>query len=528
MAAAFDPGVLLQVRGLHKSYAAPVLTDVDFDLRSGEVHALLGANGAGKTTLARIVSGLMFPDQADMQLAGEAYAPADKMAAERRGVHIVQQELNLIDTLSVAENLFLNCLDARLGFLRKTALRGRACEALAAVGLDEIDPDTPVSRLGIGQQQLIEIAAALSRRCRLLILDEPTAALTGPQVDLLFQHIERLKHEGVGIIYVSHRLDEIRRIADRATILRDGRVVATEPVERLTVEQIVELMVGREVRRRSQHRRRELGPVALRVTNLTRRPLVQNVSFEVFGGEVFGIAGLVGSGRTELLRAIFGADAAESGTVQVRADGVPRRFRHPCEAVGAGLAMIPEDRKSHGLLLSQSIRINTTLSSLRAVSKPRGWISADREDSATEHYSNVMGVQRQSIEQPVEQLSGGNQQKVVVGRWLMRGGDVFLFDEPTRGIDVAAKAVVYDQLNELADDGKSLVVVSSDLEELLAICDRIGVMSAGRMVATFERGRWSQQAIMNAAISGYLEASMDCGNPRDFQNPGDLTFGRKH
>jgi ribose transport system ATP-binding protein len=286
-------------------------------------------------------------------------------------------------------------------------------------------------------------------------------------------------------------------------VLRDGRVVATRSVEQLTIDEIVRLMVGRQLGAQHREASRPIGAVALRVERLTREPAVREVSFEVRRGEVLGIAGLVGSGRTELLRAIFGADRARSGAVYVN-EGSPRQFHQPREAVRAGLAMIPEDRKQHGLLLDKPVRMNATLAHLAALARPRGWINLRVEHRAAEEYSDLVAVQRASVEQPAVELSGGNQQKVVIARWLMRGADVLLFDEPTRGIDVAAKQTIYRLLGDLASAGKALVVVSSDLLELMAICDRMAVMSAGRMVATFDRADFDQNRIMTAAVSGYL------------------------
>jgi ribose transport system ATP-binding protein len=425
--------------------------------------------------------------------------------AEAQGVHIVQQELNLIPTLSVAENLFLNRMPNRWGMLRRRVLYDRAIDALRLVGLEDVAPDTPVGRLGVGQQQLVEIGAALSRNCRLLILDEPTAALTDPQIDRLFTHIERLRQSDVGVIYISHRMDELRRIADRATILRDGRVVCAERMDNLSTDQIVHLLAGKEVERESHHSQRKLGPVRLQVNELSRGDQVQQVHFHVRAGEIFGIAGLVGSGRTELLRAIFGADRAESGHVGVGESQATQRFKTPRAAVAAGMAMIPEDRRHHGLLLSQSVRDNVTLGNLPAFRSVIGTIRSAAERNAAQQYCRTMDVQCHGLQQRVDHLSGGNQQKVVMARWLMRDAEVYLFDEPTRGIDVSAKATVYHLLNELAGRGRAVVVVSSELRELLAICDRIGVMSAGKMTEIFARGEWSQEKIMDAALRGYSQ-----------------------
>lgn len=510
---------LFRLRGVHKSYAAPVLTAIHLEVRAGEVHALMGANGAGKSTLAKVISGLVAPDQGEMFLAGERYAPAGKAGAEALGVHIVQQELNLIGTLSVAENLFLNRLPARFGFVASGTLYREAREALKAVGLEDVDPDTKVEELGVGKQQLVEIAAALTRRCRVLILDEPTAALTDPQVELLFQHIDRLKASGVGIVYISHRLEELRQIADRATILRDGEVVTSEAFSELTLEEIVRRMVGQDGDDLTQQRARDGRPeggleeeidespdgtaVGLRVQGLCRGSFVQDVTFEVRRGEIFGISGLVGSGRTELLRAIFGADRAESGTVQV-GEIEPQLFSSPRDAVRAGLALIPEDRKHQGLLLTQSVRVNLTLGKIQELANAFGWIGAREEENEARQASLRLRVRSTGLEQEVAELSGGNQQKVVIGRSLLGHAEVFLFDEPTRGIDVGAKAVVYQLLKDLAEEGKCVLVVSSELLELLAICDRIGVLSAGRMAAIFNREDASQEKILNASFSGYV------------------------
>jgi ribose transport system ATP-binding protein len=509
MSAAHSPPTepLLTIEGLNKAFAAPVLRNVNLTVLPGQVHALIGANGAGKTTLARIVTGLLAPCAGQMQLNSQPYAPASKSEAEDAGVHIVQQELNLIPTLSVAENLFLNQLNNRAGFIQRGTLLQRATDALAAVGLEHIDPAIPVSELGVGLQQLIEIAGTLARKCRLLILDEPTAALTDPQIDQLFHHIRRLKTEGVGIIYISHRMDEIRRIADHATILRDGQVVASDPVADLTLDQIVHLMAGRAVEHEFKHRQRTLGPVVMKVDQLTRTPAVDNVSFKVHAGEILGIAGLVGSGRTELLRAIFGADRPDSGSVQLPTSSSPgpRRFTSPRAAVQAGVVMVPEDRKHHGLLLSQPVRVNATLSRITTLTRPAGWINRNAEHRAADQLAETLHIHAHSLEQSIAELSGGNQQKTLIARWLLHDYPVMLFDEPTRGIDVAAKAHIYHLLNELADAGRAIVVVSSDLAELIALCDRIAVMSAGRMVADFTRSEWSHDKIMAASISGYLE-----------------------
>jgi ribose transport system ATP-binding protein len=492
---------LLELHGLCKSYAAPVLVDVALDLRAGEVHALLGANGAGKTTLSRIVSGLTPADAGAMLLGGEPYAPAGKQAADRQGVQMVMQEPSLVAGLSVAENLYLNHLPRRFGLVRFGKLKEEARQLLAEVGLPHLDPRAPVGTLGVGQQQLVEVAKALSRPCRVLILDEPTAALTGPQVEALFDRVRRLKEAGVGVLYITHRMDELRRIADRATVLRDGRVVATRPMAELDNDEVIRLTVGAGARQAAETRRRVPGPVALRVKGLSRGEAVRDVSLEVRRGEILGVAGLIGSGRTELLRAIFGADRADAGQIALGDRPARRPFRHPREAVRSRVGMIPEDRKLQGLLLPRPIATNCTLGNLDGVGR---WLDPRREGRLAAPRLDALHTVYASLEQPVRELSGGNQQKVLMARWLLRDCDVLLFDEPTRGIDVAAKRTIYQALDDLAARGKALVVVSSDLRELMELCDRILVLSAGRAAGVFERGAWSEEALTAAAFRGYL------------------------
>ncbi len=496
---------LLQVSGLQKSYNVPVLTDFDFELRAGEVHALIGSNGAGKSTFARILCGLTPPNGGQILFGGKPHAPRSKREAEEAGVVMVLQELNVINTLSVAENIFLDRLPRRAGFVRFPELNAQARQALAKVGLEDLDPTTPASQLGVGQQQLVEIAGALAQNCRLLILDEPTAALTDPEIEKLFENIRRLQAEGVGIIYVSHRMDEIRRISSRVTVLRDGRRVSTHNAADVQPSDLVREMVGHDLPERKSMAERPAGAVALRVRNLRRGSRVQDVSFEVRGGEILGLAGLIGAGRTETLRAIFGADKKDSGEIFVGGSAQPIEIRGPGDAIRAGIGMVPEDRKQDGLLLPQSIRVNTTLSTLRQHTRAGGWVDVAAETKTAESLRQRLAVRCASLEQAVSELSGGNQQKVVIGRWLARDCKVLLFDEPTRGIDVAAKDLIYQLLRDLAGQGKAVVMVSSELPELMALCDRILVMSVGRIAAEFLPGQWTQEKITQAAFSGHLD-----------------------
>lgn len=496
---------LLQVTGLQKSYSVPVLSDFNFELAQGEVHALVGSNGAGKSTFARILCGLTTPEAGGLRLAGRPYAPRSKREAEDAGVVMVMQELNVIGTLTVAENIFLNRLPSRAGFVRFGELNRMARQALARVGLTNVDPSTPADRLGVGHQQLVEIAGALAQNCRLLILDEPTAALTDPEIERLFENIRKLQAEGVGIIYVSHRMDEIRRIAHRTTVLRDGRRIATHPAADTSPAELVREMVGHDLPERRGGGARQMGAIALSVRGLCAGNRVRNVSFEVHGGEILGLAGLIGSGRTETLRAIFGADPRQQGEIRLGAEMRPVDIREPSDAVRAGIGMVPEDRKLDGLLLAQSIRVNTTLATLFRHVRRGGWLDFRKEQQTSDSLRARLGLRCASLEQAVSELSGGNQQKVVVARWLARDCKVLLFDEPTRGIDVAAKDLIYQLLRDLAAEGKAVVMVSSELTELMALCDRILVMSAGRIAAEFFPGNWTQEAITQAAFSGYMD-----------------------
>jgi ribose transport system ATP-binding protein len=504
-----DTAPVLRVHGIGKTYAEPVLADVSLELQAGEVLALTGENGAGKSTLSKIIGGLVTPTTGSMTLGGAAYTPASRKDAEALGVRMVMQELNLLPTLSVAENLFLNRLPQRgmFGWIDRAKLREDARHAMAQVGLDAIDPDTLVGTLGIGHQQMVEIARNLIGDCRVLILDEPTAMLTAREVDLLFEQVERLKARGVALVYISHRLEELKRIARRAAVLRDGRLVHVDEMANLSTDRLVTLMVGRDIGDRIDLGERRIGKVAFKVSGMTREPAVREVSFEVKAGEIFGISGLIGAGRTELMRLIYGADRADAGTVSVAREGgapEPVTIASPSDAVKHGIALITEDRKGEGLLLSQPIAANISLGHLGSVSS-RGVVDGRREAALARRQIDAMRIRSSGPSQAVSELSGGNQQKVVIGRWLARDCSVLLFDEPTRGIDVGAKFDIYALMGALAREGRALVVVSSDLRELMAICDRIAVMSAGRMTGLFERENWTQDALLAAAFAGYAK-----------------------
>lgn len=502
---------LLVANNLSKQYGrVTVLDSVSIDVAAGEIHALIGANGAGKSTLCKILSGLVARTSGEIVFDAKGYDPRNKQGAESVGIEIVQQELNLIPTLSVAENLMLTRLPSRLGIIRRNALFAHAAELLARVGMEDVDPHALVQSLGIGRQQMVEIASTLGRHCKLLILDEPTAALSGREADRLFQWLTRLQESGVGIIYISHRLDEIKRLSNRVTVLRDGKRVETRRTETLSTDDMIRMMSGdglassHAVGRPSQRQTDDETRTALRVEHLTGGP-IRDVSFTVGRGEILGITGLIGSGRTELLRAIFGADRGIAGSVFVGDDPTPRRFHHPGEAVAAGLAMVTEDRKQSGLLLSKSVVTNTTLSSLWKRFSTGGWLRTAKERDTTLSMCESLEIRCTDIDQAVATLSGGNQQKVFVSKWMVRDAEVFLFDEPTRGIDIAARRLIYRLMDSLAESGKGLVIVSSELEELFETCDRIAVMSRGGMTGTFTRGEWSREKIMQASFAGHRD-----------------------
>ncbi len=498
---------LLQISGLNKSFSASVkaLSGVDFDLKAREIHAIVGENGAGKSTLSRIIAGIEQPDAGEMRLRGQLFSPASRADADRSGVRMVMQELNLIGTLTIAESIFIDRMPHRYGVIDYRRLNREAREVMEHIGLGALDPARQVQYLGVGQQQMVEIAAGLSRRCEVLILDEPTAALTGIEIDLLFHQIEKLKAAGVSIIYISHRMEEVQRIADRITVLRDGKIVATHPAREVTIDVIIKEMVGRELSRLRPPVAGPKGDIALRVRGLSSGERVRDVSFDLHRGEILGFAGLMGSGRTETMRAIFGADRAEDGCIYLGNSETPLRIRGPRDAVRAGIALLTENRKEQGLLLSLSLRANITLARLKYLVR-FGWLKPSMERAVAGRLAINLGVRAASIEQKASELSGGNQQKIVIARWLFRDSDILIFDEPTRGIDIGAKFEIYRMLRELTERGKAIIVVSSELQELIGICDRIAVMSAGRLAAIVERDRFDQDGIMVLALSGYIDS----------------------
>lgn len=500
------PAPLLSIHALHKRFAVPVLKGIELELLAGEVHALMGANGAGKTTLCNIICGFLAADSGDMRYQGNDYAPSTPADSQSRNIRMVMQELKLIDNLSVAENLFLGELPTRYGFVDFNKLFDSAQQVLDRFGLQDIDPRQTMSSLGIGQQQLLEIARVLIHPCDLLLLDEPTAALTEPQVDLLFNEITKLKENGTGILYVSHRMDEIKRISDQITVLRDGQTMASAKADDISQKEIIKLMSGQESNDASHYCKREKGPLALRINNLSTRERLSDISLDLYHGEILGIGGLVGSGRTELLRAIYGADHISSGHIQLAGDAKREIKNDPLLAVKNGIGFITEDRKQQGLLLTQAIESNMSLASLDKFSNKLGWLNRKNEHDNTEAHRQALDIKFDHSRQAIRELSGGNQQKVIIARWLSKQCDILLFDEPTRGIDIQTKLMIYALLDELARKGTAIMIVSSETEELLAVCDRIAVMSNGYLAAGFEREEFNLENLTAAAFSRYTGA----------------------
>ncbi|MGK9230195.1 sugar ABC transporter ATP-binding protein [Inquilinus limosus] len=486
----------LSIRGIGKAYGGiTVLQDVDLDIRPGEVLALLGENGAGKSTLSSVISGLVPPSTGSMTWQGRPYAPASPGEAIAAGIGLIHQEMKLLPDLTIAENVFVGRLPARGGRIDRAEMNRRAGEQLRRLGLD-IAPTKLVRELRVAAQQQVEIAKALTLNSRLLILDEPTAALGGEETERLFQQIERLKRDGVSFIYISHRLDEIARIADRIAVLRDGRLVATHDTAQVPVKTLVEQMVGRSVDRMFPTVSVPEERTRLEVSGLTAADGgFRDISFTVRAGEVFGIAGIVGAGRTELVRGIVGADPVASGRVAV--DGRAVDLRGPSDAIRAGVMLVPEDRKLQGVVLDHTIADNIAYANFDRIA-PGGWISPVRVRGFAADLIARIGV-KGTPGQRAGNLSGGNQQKVVIAKWIARDPKVFILDEPTRGIDVGARAAIYDVVAGLAATGMAVVVVSSDLDEVLGLSHRVMVLARGRNQGILDRDQANRVSVMELA-----------------------------
>ncbi len=491
--------LLLDARHISKSFAGlRALDRVSFDLRSGEVHALVGENGAGKSTLIKIITGAEQADAGTLTVAGVPLISIDTQTTRGLGIAAIYQQPALFPHLTVAENIALS-LERGSPWRRidRKARRRRASELLARIGAT-LDPDRLVGTLTMPEQQIVEIAKAIGADARIVIMDEPTASLSDREVERLFEVIARLRAAGAGIIYISHRLEEIATIADRITVLRDGETVATRDARDVTRTDLIRMMVGRELDAVFPKRQVPLGDTALSVRDLSNaRTGVQGVSLSVRRGEILGLAGLVGSGRTQLAETIFGLTPATGGEIAIA--GNPVAIASPADAIDRGIAYVPEDRRQHGVVLEMSVAANATLASLPAVSR-NGLISREVEDALAQRYVTELRIKASSVDAEVGSLSGGNQQKVALARWLATGPSVLILDEPTQGVDVGSKAEIHRLMQDLAERGMAIIMISSELPEILGMSDRIAVMHAGTIVATMERDAATAANIMAAAL----------------------------
>ncbi|WP_170405189.1 sugar ABC transporter ATP-binding protein [Ruegeria arenilitoris] len=491
---------LVDMTGIDKHFpGVHALKSVQFDLFPGEVHALMGENGAGKSTLMKILSGIYQRDGGDLVIEGKSVSPTTPREAQDLGIGIIHQELSLMNDLTVAQNIFIGREPRKsFGRLDEAALNAQTAEIFASMNLS-LDPKTLVGSLTIAKQQMVEIAKALSYRSKVLIMDEPTAALNDAEIAELFVIIRRLKAEGVGIVYISHKMDELKQIADRVTVMRDGEYVGTVDATDTPISRIIAMMVGREVNEEPLDVP-DLGEaeVSLQVSNLTRGKDIREVSFSVQKGEILGFAGLMGAGRTEVARAIFGADSKDSG--EIRVHGKPVSIKSPKDAVRAGIGYLSEDRKHFGLATGMNVRDNIALASMDVFTGTGGVLNDGEISTTAKSYIKQLGIRTPSDVQEVRLLSGGNQQKVVIAKWLLRDCDILIFDEPTRGIDVGAKSEIYKLLEELADQGKTIIVISSELPEIMRLSHRIAVMCEGRLTGILPGGKdTTQEDIMHLA-----------------------------
>jgi len=488
---------VLSLADIQKSFGATrALRGVSLEIAPGEIHALIGENGAGKSTLMKILSGAHAPDSGTMTLGGEAFRPVDPHDARLRGVAMIYQELNLALHLTAQENILLGAESASLGWIDRRKSRERARAALAQLGHESLDLDRPVGAFSIAEQQVIEIARALLGQPRVLIMDEPTSSLTQNDTEKLFATILRLRAQGVSVIYISHFLEECRRICDRYTVLKDGETVGSGDMKTATLNGIVALMTGREVKDLYPRTAHASGAIVLEVKTLAARPRLKNATFALHAGEIFGLAGLIGAGRTDLLRAVFALDRLDAGEVLIV--GSPRSRATPRERWRQNVGFLSENRKEEGLMLNQSVADNLTLTKQETFGR-FGWIDGARQRATAQRWVADLRIKCRDAAQTIGELSGGNQQKVALARLLEHPARIFLLDEPTRGIDVGSKAQIYRIVGELAAAGKAVVMVSSYLPELLGLCDTVGVMCRGELAAVRPRAEWTEAELMRIA-----------------------------
>lgn len=489
---------ILKLNDITKEFPGVVaLNKVSLEVKPGEVHILLGENGAGKSTLVKILSGAYSKDSGEIFLSDEKVEIKNPKHAQELGVGVIYQELNLIPHLSVAENIFLGReFSYPVGVIDSKKIIEETKKLLYELNVN-INPNALISSLGTAQQQMVEIAKALSLNSKILIMDEPTSSLTKKEIETLFQTIRKLKQKNVALIYISHRLEELFEIGDRVTILRDGNLIETKQISETSRAELIKLMVNRDLKDQYPEREKEIGNELLKVINLSTENLLQNISFSLFEGEIVGIYGLLGSGRTELARAIFGADQFESGEIFI--NGKPTKIDSPGKAIKKGIGFLTEDRKTQGLILDLSVKENISLTSLDELTS-FGIIKLKEELQVSEYYISELKIKTTGSNQNVRSLSGGNQQKVVFAKWLNTETNIFIFDEPTRGIDVGAKQEIYELMNRLTLNGCGIIMISSELPEILGMSDRVLVMHNGKITAEFDNTDLSQEVILNSAI----------------------------
>ena len=487
-----DNNYILTLKNITKEFpGVKALDDVTINIERGTIHGLVGENGAGKSTLIKVLAGIYQPNKGEIILDGKPCRFNSPIEARRAGISVVHQEIKLAEPLSVAENMFLGNVQLKNGLVDWKGMRRRAREIVEDLGMD-IDINAQVSSLTVAKKQIVEIMHAINNNSRILIMDEPSAVLTDRELEVMFRIVKQLRDKGITIIYISHRLDEIFGLCSNVSVLRDGRHIDTIPVASVDRQGLINMMVGREMGQEYPKEVGNVGGTILEVKNLSRG-ILQDISFEVKSGEVFGISGLVGAGRTELARAILGIDKPESGEVYVRGKKV--HYRTFADPIRDGLGLIPEDRKLQGLVQIMSVKRNTTLVNMKRVLRA-GVISSSLEEKLSKEYANKLHVVTPSMETEVQYLSGGNQQKVVIAKWLFQNSEILFLDEPTRGIDVGAKAEIYRLINRMAKEGKTIIMISSEMPELLGMCDRIMVMHEGHKMGELNAAEATQAKIM--------------------------------
>ena len=490
----------LSLKGIHKSFGPTIALDgVDLELQKGEVHALIGENGAGKSTLMNVIAGSLRPDAGTMEIKGQIYSPSNPLDARTHGIALIHQELSLCPHLTIAENVLMGIEPSHMGWLDRDKLIARATDVLKTFHHADIRPEKRVGDLSVAARQIVEISRAIAAEARIILMDEPTSSLQRDDVEHLFTLVRKLSAEGISVIYISHFLEEVRQISDRFTVLRDGRSVATGDISSTTDDELIAKMVGRAQQNLFPVRSATPGETILDVRNLASPPLLKNASFELRRGEILGLAGLMGSGRTPLLRTIFGLERAESGTISVNKRSLSDRRNSPAMRLIEGLGYLSEDRKGDGLTLNQSIADNVTVTRFDSCSR-WGWLDLGAQRKQTQQLVNALKIRTHGVQQDVGALSGGNQQKVIVARLLHQDADVLLLDEPTRGIDIGSKAQVYETIAECAAQNKAVLMVSSYLPELFGMCDRLAVMSRGYLSDARPVADWTPESVLQAAI----------------------------